>query len=83
MNTNDKQFLANLGAVMPGESTDQLIKLMGGAPADSGARKAAIMHAVNAGNIDKQVIVARKRSDAQVQRKRDNAGFKAKRHQAA
>ncbi len=58
MSSSDKQFLANLGSVVPGESTDQIIKLAGGPAQDSGARKAALMHSINAGNIDKQVIAA-------------------------
>lgn len=77
MNRDDKQFLANLASVVPGESTDQIMKLAGGIAADSGARKAAIMHAVNAGNIDKQVKKARSKHDAIAEARAEKQARKA------
>jgi len=63
-----KRCLAALASVIPGASTDQIMSLASGPADDAGVRKAAAMHAKNAGMCDKSIAADRSQQSAYSER---------------
>lgn len=68
MQRADKQFLDNLSVDVCGHTTEQVIAPTGGPALDSGARKAAAMHAASATRVDAEVMHAANAILAQAER---------------